>query len=356
MSRILKVSDSNYRVKVQDSGTIILDTGANTPPNNWSGGVIITGDLLVMGDTTTVSTANLDIEDNIIRLNVGDTGAGISEGTSGIEINRGTLPNAMLVFDESINHWNPETSTNIAGTFVAKLANDKKTGLQVSTLVGPASGLDLIFDMQDAAGVLKLANTTNYSSRITDDNHIPNRRWVTDYVEAGTYETGMADVTAYYSGRLDQNSGVLTIDAMGIARYGSNIPSLEFHIRPSGSETSAGETTESLRAKITRQGLEVDDIRLVGNTLQTITPLSGIPRDLILSSITNNIEINAILNLDDQVSVPSITSGKTNLYSRSQLTPQLSEYPGKTGIFFNNSVSSDELVSKNRALLFSMIF
>ena len=29
---------------------------------------------------------------------------------------------------------------------ITSLANDKKTGLQVSTLVGPASGLDLIFD------------------------------------------------------------------------------------------------------------------------------------------------------------------------------------------------------------------
>ena len=61
MSKILKVSESNYRLQVQTGGTITLDTGVNTPavPGGWIGGVIITGDLLVMGNTTTVDTDNL---------------------------------------------------------------------------------------------------------------------------------------------------------------------------------------------------------------------------------------------------------------------------------------------------------
>lgn len=348
MSRILKVSESDYRVKVQDGGTITLDSGVHTPviPNTWTGGVVITGDLLVMGDTTTVSTTNLDIEDNIIRLNVGETGAGITEGTSGLEIVRGSLSNATLVFDENVEHWNPTTSSNISGTFVAKLTNNEKTGLQVSTLVGPASGLDLIFDMQNDVGVLKLANTTNYSDRVTEDDHIPNRRWVTDYVESGTVVPGQADVDRYYNGTVNPSTGAVTINAMGIAKLTGNASSLEFYIR------NSGDISESLRAKIINTGLYVDSIQTFGSTIQQHDGVEN----LILTAANNNVEVNAVFNLDDQLSVPSAVPGKTKIFSRAQLTPRLSQYPGKTGIFFANSVNSDELVSKNRALLFSMIF
>lgn len=348
MSRILKVSQSDYRVKVQTGGTITLDSGVHTPviPNTWTGGVVITGDLLVMGDTTTVSTTNLDVEDNIIRLNIGETGAGITEGTSGIEIDRGSLPNARFLFNESISHWNPETSQNISGTFVLDLENNKKSGLQVSTLVGPASGLDLIFDMQNATGVLKVANTTDYSSRVTDDNHIPNKRWVTDYVEAGTLIEGRADVDRYYAGTVNPVTEEVTIHSLGIAKYENSAPSLEFYIR------GTNDSTPSIRAKIINSGLYVDGIQLFGNAIQQHNG----DENLILTAANNNVEVEAVFNLNDQSSVPGSLVGTTKIYSRSQLTPQLREYPGKTGLFFTNAVNSDELVSKNRALLFSMIF
>lgn len=360
MSRILKVSESDYRVKVQDGGTITLDSGVNTPviPTTWTGGVVITGDLLVMGDTTTVSTTNLDIEDNIISLNVGEEGAGVTEGSSGIRIDRGQTYrentgdltpdpyDVFILFDENISHWNPVTSSNTSGTFVAKLSNNEKTGLQVSTLVGPASGLDLIFDMQSDVGVLKLANTSNYSLRVTDDNHIPNRRWVTDYIQSGEFQVGQADVDRYYQGALNPLTGEMLVNAMGIAKNEGSNPSLEFYIR------NAGDGVESLRAKIINTGLYVDGVQIFGSTIGQHDSLDN----LILTAANNNVEVDAVFNLNDQAAAPGGVVGTTRIYSRAQLTPQLSQYPGKTGIFFTNQVNTDELVSKNRALLFSMIF
>lgn len=348
MSRILKVSQSDYRVKVQDGGTITLDSGVHTPviPGNWTGGVVITGDLLVMGDTTTVSTTNLEVEDNIIRLNVGETGAGVTEGTSGIEIERGSLPSARFIFDESVEHFNPVTSSNILGTWVLALESGERTGLQLSTLVAPPGNMDLIFDMQDSTSVLRLENTTDYSSRVTDDNDIPNRRWVTDYVESGTLVPGQADVDRYYSGTVNPGTGEVTINSMGIAKYDLNVPSLEFYIR------NTGDTSPTLRAKIINTGLYVDGVQTFGSTIQQHNGLSN----LVLTAANNNVEVDAVLNLDDQDFHPGSSVGVTRLYSRAQQTPKLSQYPGKTGIFFTNEVNTDELVSKNRALLFSMLF
>ena len=96
MSKYLNVPNGNYKVSVQTGGTIYLDTGLDT------GTVEISGNLLVRGDQTTVNTAQLDIEDNIITLNSGETGAGITLNDAGIRINRGTLPDTFFKYDEDV--------------------------------------------------------------------------------------------------------------------------------------------------------------------------------------------------------------------------------------------------------------
>ena len=142
MSKILRVSESDYRVKVKDTGTITLDTGVE------QGTVVITGDLLVKGNTTTVDTANLSIEDNVILLNKGESGAGVSEGTSGIEIDRGSLSNAQFLWDETTDKFRIQLDDNsLASIVVGSLATDSTTNLR--------------FDMQSGAGTLRIINSTN---------------------------------------------------------------------------------------------------------------------------------------------------------------------------------------------------
>ena len=58
--------------------------------------IIIDGNLTVSGSTTSVETTNSTITDNIIVLNQGETGAGITAVTSGIEIERGSLTMSAL--------------------------------------------------------------------------------------------------------------------------------------------------------------------------------------------------------------------------------------------------------------------
>ena len=67
--------------------------------------IIIDGNLTVSGSTTSVETTNSTIADNIIVLNEGETLAGIAggAGTSGIEIDRGTLTNVSFVYDDSVD-------------------------------------------------------------------------------------------------------------------------------------------------------------------------------------------------------------------------------------------------------------
>ena len=76
MSKILKVNEGDYRVKVPSGNSVILDTGTLT------GSVVITGNLDVQGQTTTIESINTTVKDNILVLNNGDTGTnGISPRT-----------------------------------------------------------------------------------------------------------------------------------------------------------------------------------------------------------------------------------------------------------------------------------
>ena len=61
----------------------------------------VTGNLTITGTTTTVETTNTEIVDRVITLNKGESGAGVTGVTSGIEIDRGSTANALLVFDDS---------------------------------------------------------------------------------------------------------------------------------------------------------------------------------------------------------------------------------------------------------------
>ena len=69
--------------------------------------VYVTGNLHVAGvyDTTTVN--NINVEDKDIALNVGETGAGVGggSGTSGIIVDRGSLTDVALRWNESTDVW-----------------------------------------------------------------------------------------------------------------------------------------------------------------------------------------------------------------------------------------------------------
>lgn len=65
---------------------------------NGTGNVVIQGDLTVEGNTTTISTSELKVEDNVITLNSGATTAALN---AGIEVNRGTKPNYEITFVEA---------------------------------------------------------------------------------------------------------------------------------------------------------------------------------------------------------------------------------------------------------------
>ena len=63
--------------------------------------VTIPGNLTVSGTTITLDTETVIANTHLIIINDGETGAGVTEGFAGIEVDRGTLTNYRFVFNET---------------------------------------------------------------------------------------------------------------------------------------------------------------------------------------------------------------------------------------------------------------
>ena len=336
MSRILNISESDYRVRVQSGGTITLDVGTG---NVTLGTVVITGNLNVKGTTTTVESTVTTIVDPILQLNFGQTGAGIGAINdaefpyqAGIRIGRGNRDDAMLVFDEQVNYYDPGTNTSLPGSFVLKTDVGDLTGIKVAS-ISTSSATDLVFDMQNTDSIIRIANTTGYESRVLAPNDVPNKKYVNDYVSA---TGGYANVDNFHY--------LLSPNQTRGQAYNTHI---DFTVM------------NALRATITVNGLTVDNINIYGDLIKSTSS-----NNLVLqSAVTNEVEINSVLDLDNQTNLTnsSVAVGKTKFYTSTTAGP------GKTGLYFLNKRTgepgqsidetvNDELVAKNRALLFSMLF
>ena len=315
MSKVVRVTDGDFKVITQLNGTITLDTG------NQIGQVIITGDLVVQGNTTTVDSETLVIRDNIIYINKDEAGAGVTLGTAGVSIERGSLTDVSLLFDESSDTFR---FIDGLGTLVP---------LQ-SSFIKSSGDLRLI---GDGTGVLTVTGTVNYENQVTDDDHIPNRRFLTDYVSGAVGGT-VVDRFYSYSGGIQLNTGGRAYD------------------------TGAGDATSRLSfevdgtviTEINSTGLEVigstttGEVVITGNSITTI--LASNNNLELRASGTGLVLIDEVLALSNQISIPSATSGQSKIYSTNTIGT------GGTGLKFVNTSSNGELISSKKALLYALLF
>jgi hypothetical protein len=271
----------------------------------------------------------MTVEDRVITINSGEQAAGVhADGSgnkqSGIEIDRGSLEKAQFVFDEDIHWYSSITQVVENGAFVLKLADNTPGALQVSTIVSGGGSNRFVFDLKGGLGVLSVANTTNYYQRVIDDDDIPSWKTITNYVTA--------------------QNGVATVDRLfypATAAYGNE----DSKIQAFGSNIQmfiAG----NIIATVSANGFTVGNIKINAN--QIINVGAGATDDLTLSAITNNVIIDGVLNLTDQVIVPTPISGQTKLYSSTVGS-------GGTGLYASNITKSSEMVSKQRAVLLSIV-
>jgi hypothetical protein len=103
-----------------------INSGANITLSTNT--VYVDGNLVVGGNTTSVTKTDLSVSDNIITVNSGETGAGVTLITAGLAVDRGSQSNVSIVWNETLDKWT--------------LTNDGTTFQQIS--VGATSGISSI--------------------------------------------------------------------------------------------------------------------------------------------------------------------------------------------------------------------
>lgn len=317
MSKVVRVQDGDYKIVTQLNGTITLDTGSQL------GQVIVTGDLLVQGNTTTVDSETLAIRDNIIYINKDEVGAGVSLGTAGFTIERGTERDVSLLFDESSDTFR---FINDLGTLIPLQSNNIKTGTGDLRIDTGTSG----------TGVISVTDVPNYEARCTDPDDIPNVQFVYDYVLASG---GVALVDRFY-----RYAGSSLLDT-GARAYDTDAGD--------GSSRISFEVDGSIISEINSSGLAVtgsitaDEVQITDNYITTINSNNNLE---LRASGTGIVLIDNVLGLADQGSAPSATAGQTKVYTTGTLGT------GGTGLYFKNTSQTGELISSKKALLYALLF
>jgi hypothetical protein len=101
-----------------------FDQTLNTTDDVTFNDVILTGDLTVQGTTTIIDSANLSVTDNVILVNKDEVGVGVTLGTAGLEVDRGSSSNAQILYHEASDKWVVGFNTGVTiGTDLFYVAN-----------------------------------------------------------------------------------------------------------------------------------------------------------------------------------------------------------------------------------------
>lgn len=301
MSRYVRVSDNNYKVTVNSGGTITLDTGVE------QGTVVVTGNLLVKGNTTAVESEELKVRDNIIILNDGETGAGVTLGTAGIEIKRGTALSAQILYLENEDR------------FAFKYSDGTLIGLRTNEII-PNGNDNLQLLGAASYGVVSVSGTTDYELNINDDDDIPNVKWVQDWATQYFIDNPPEFIKK-------QDSILQIVD---------------------GAETVLRLTLDgAIKAEFRPTFFDLQQVRITDNIITTNIENA----DLVLTADGfGNVAVNDSLKFVITGTTPASTTDSVKVYSAN-------EAYGGTGLFFvNNKNNRDELISKRKAIAYSMIF
>jgi hypothetical protein len=345
MGQFLRVN-GDYNIKTEEGARITLDTGPNV------GSVRVTGDLVVEGSTVIIEATNLDIEDNIIVLNKGETGAGVTLDYSGIEIDRGTLGEASLIWNENIAIPAGSSSSNtggwqfVSGTGGVYSFSDSRLKLKEILTESTTDFGDLLLIGQ-GTGVVKVIGTDNYENQVTHDDDVPNKKYVDDTIQNNPTFQVVSD-----------NSRVTVSDKERLPNIGSQPGSLAYLTAATGFSTG-GESAVSvivdaaLNTQFYPNRTEMFDLEFTGSE---ITTKSGITNQNInvRTQGTGKLQTNYAVQLDGIAGTPAYVTDATLLYSAA---PSV----GTTGVWYVNPsaearLRSGELINKNKALVFSMIF
>ena len=334
----------DLKIATAPGGIITLDTGVS------SGTVVITGNLNILGTATNIASTNTVIKDNIITLNAGESGTGVSlgeantpfYGQAGFVIDRGTnastATRASVLFEERAWSSTSTTSTQYTGIWALKTAN-RSAAIEVGAIrlggAGPNNDNRLNLLGAGITGMLSVAGQQNYHLRVLDDNDIPNKYYVDNTPLRGTATNALS--------------------ALELRLNDTRITITDNNIQPGFITTVIdGVSTMIVQRLAGVPTITLGTLVVAGNTLRS----ASANRDLVLeTSGTGTVVVNNGIGIGVSSVAPQPAQGVVKIYTTSTVGA------GSTGIKFSGYENlttlvptSGELISARKALVLSIIF
>jgi hypothetical protein len=323
MSKIIKIPTGDYYLKVKENGNITFDTGSRV------GETLVTGNFNVKGTDTLIESENVRIKDNLVTINNGEGGSAITLNEAGIEIDRGFTPNAKFIFKEDEYWLNPSTNTVDFGAFLFEVDNSL-VGIKTKSITTNGENLYLI---SEGSAVVSVAGTENYELQVLDysdpnrppldDDIIPNIKAVTDYT--------LSFFMNNFSHKIEDSDTRVEVKDFDT----TGLPSKVEIVIDGNKRADYFDTYANLyNLHISSSGIENTNLNSNFN---------------IFTTGDGSVSINSNLNLF-RTPKPTNPDDGTKIYVNT-----IQE--GGSGIFFIDQDSNhDELISRNRALVLSMLF
>ena len=185
--------NGDYKIQTGQGGSITLDTASSD--GSVVGNINIVGNLTVTGSTTTgtstiINTVDLSIKDNTIILNSNEQGNGVTLSTAGIVIKRGTATSgdASIIWDETQTWDDPVSGETKYGLFIFKTAIGGINGIRTTSI--DTGGQKLYITPGNNS--LSVHGVSNYHLQVTQDNDIPNKKYVDKLVSDTVISIGGA--------------------------------------------------------------------------------------------------------------------------------------------------------------------
>ena len=166
--------NANIDVVQDNVAAIINGTTAFTDAVTMNDDLIVTGNLIVNGETTTANSVNMVVQDRMLMLANSATGAPAAD--VGILFNRGNQGNAAFFYDESSQTFKvsdtKDPSTNVALSPVT--AGNLDVGILTAATV-KFDGADLNTALTDNVNALQSRLTTNVNAFTNEDTALQAR-------------------------------------------------------------------------------------------------------------------------------------------------------------------------------------
>ena len=341
---VIQATGTNSKVKIAGANGIELSSVLNAQSDvNVSGNFTLSGNFIHNGSQFTVNATTVTTKDNIVVLNQGEVGSGVTAGKAGIQIDRGDAADYQLIFDESTDKF---VIGQVGGTFETLSTREYVDA-------GLSTGLNLKVDKISGKGLSTEDYTTAEKTKLASIENNAN-----NYILPVASSTVLGGVKAGTNISIDAN-GVISANDTSIAW--SEITSKPTTLSGYGITDSIQSTLVSGTNIKTINGTSILGSGDIVTTQTTITGNAGTATKLQTARTINGVSFDGSANISvntnnsEIIKFDSGTTEGTDLYTFNGSSTKTIDIKAGTNVTLTKAAGSITISANDTSVAWSEI-